>query len=86
VERCHGKLEGKALEKDVEENPEAKLIDRNKKFGVRPSAIYYALKKMKINNKKARLSGKEPRRKNKVLQNIKVINQTPCYSGYSLHR
>lgn len=52
VERRHRKLDWKALAKDVEENPDARLIDRAKKFGVRPSAVCYALKKMKINRKK----------------------------------
>jgi putative transposase len=41
-----------ALEKDVAENPDLRLIDRGKKFGFRPSAIFYALKKIKINRKK----------------------------------
>jgi transposase len=40
------------LEKDVEENPEARLIDRARKFGVRLSVICYSLKKIKINKKK----------------------------------
>ena len=34
------------------ENPESRLIDRAKKFEVRPSAISYALKQMKITRKK----------------------------------
>jgi putative transposase len=64
----HRKLDWKALEKDVEENPDARLIDRAKKFGVRPSAVCYALKKMKINRKKrTTLSRKKPRGTNKVL-------------------
>jgi len=36
----------------VEENPEARLIERARKFGVRARAICYALKKMKITRKK----------------------------------
>ncbi|MFM2026322.1 MAG: hypothetical protein RLZZ339_1037, partial [Cyanobacteriota bacterium] len=36
------KLDWKALSKDVQENPEARLRDRAEKFGVRPSAICYA--------------------------------------------
>jgi excisionase family DNA binding protein len=46
------KLNWKALERDVKENPDAKLIERAKKFGVRPSAICYALKKIEITRKK----------------------------------
>jgi transposase len=52
VKRRKRKLDWKALEKDVKENPSARLIDRAKKFGVRPSAISYALKEMKITRKK----------------------------------
>src|SRR4028118_52401 len=52
VKRRKRKLDWKALENDVKENPDARLIDRAKKFGVRPSAISYALKEMKITQKK----------------------------------
>ncbi len=52
VKRRNRKLDWSALKKDVEENPESRLIDRAKKFGVRPSAISYALKIMKITRKK----------------------------------
>jgi putative transposase len=62
VERRHRKLDWKALGKDVEENPDARLIDRANKFGVRPSAICYALKKMKINRKKKELRYRERNR------------------------
>ena len=47
VKHRQRKLDWKALSKDVQENPEARLRDRAEKFGVRPSAICYALKKMK---------------------------------------
>jgi len=33
------------FEMTIEENPEARLIERARKFGVRASAICYALKK-----------------------------------------
>ncbi|MDJ0575370.1 MAG: IS630 transposase-related protein [Xenococcaceae cyanobacterium MO_234.B1] len=52
VTRRNRKLDWKALEKDVQISPEVRLIDRAKEFGVRPSAISYALKKMKITRKK----------------------------------
>ena len=52
VKRRQRKLDWKALEKDIKENPEAKLADRAKKFGVSTSSIFYALKKMKITRKK----------------------------------
>ncbi len=52
VKRRNRKLDWKALEQNVQINPEARLIDRAKQFGVRPSAISYALKKMKITRKK----------------------------------
>ena len=52
VKRRNRKLDWKALEQDVRINPEARLIDRARQFGVRPSAISYAFKKMKITRKK----------------------------------
>src|SRR4028118_2299951 len=52
VKRRKRKLDWKALENDVKENPDARLIDRAKKFKVRPSARSYALKEMKITRKK----------------------------------
>lgn len=52
VKRRKRKLDWQALEKDVKENPDARLIDRAHKFCTRPSAISYALKEMKITRKK----------------------------------
>ncbi len=52
VKRRKRKLDWEALEKEVQINPEVRLIDRAKQFGVRPNAISYALKKMKITRKK----------------------------------
>jgi transposase len=52
VKRRKKKLDWKALENDVQEKPDARLIDRAKKFGVRLSAISYALKEMNITRKK----------------------------------
>ena len=46
------KLDWKELEKDVKQNPESKLADRAKKFGVNPTAIFYALKRMNFPWKK----------------------------------
>ena len=52
VEHRNRKLDWKALEKDVKENPNDRLVTRAKKFGVHISAISYALKKMGITRKK----------------------------------
>ena len=52
VKRRRRKLDWKELEKDVKQNPESKLADRAKKFGVNTTAIFYALKRMKITRKK----------------------------------
>ena len=41
-----------ALRKDVEDNPDHFQYERAKKFGVSPSAIYYALRRLKISCKK----------------------------------
>ncbi|MEG4990197.1 IS630 transposase-related protein [Microcoleus sp. BR0-C5] len=46
------KLDWEALKKDVERNPEARLVERARTFSVRPSAICYALKKMNLTRKK----------------------------------
>ena len=40
------KLGWKELEKDLKPNPEFKLVDRAKKFGVNQAAIFYALKRI----------------------------------------
>ncbi len=52
VSRRQRKLNWFALDKDVTDNPDLRLIDRAKKFQLTPSAIFYALKKIKINRKK----------------------------------
>ena len=52
VKHRQRKLDWKALKKDVEENPEARLVERSRNFWVRASAICYALNKMKITRKK----------------------------------
>ena len=54
------------MEKDVKENPSARLIDRAKKFGVRQSAIYYALKEMKITRKKKEMRYQERNREERM--------------------
>ena len=52
VTRRNRKLDWEALDKEIKINPDVRLIDRARQFGVRPSAISYALKKMKITRKK----------------------------------
>lgn len=52
VSRKPRKLDWQALAQDVQENPEARLIDRARTFGVGITTIYYALKRMKITRKK----------------------------------
>lgn len=46
------KINMEAFKKDVEENPDSYQYERAQKFGVSESAIYYALKRLKISNKK----------------------------------
>ena len=46
VKRRRIKLGWKELEKDLKPNPEFKLVDRAKKFGVNQAAIFYALKRI----------------------------------------
>lgn len=52
VKHRQRKLNWQDLKLDVMRNPDLKLIDRARKFDVRPSAISYAFKKMKITRKK----------------------------------
>ncbi len=66
VEHRHRKLDWEALEKDVAAHPDERLKDRAKKFGVRPSAISYALKKIKINRKKKELRYRERNRQERI--------------------
>ncbi len=59
VTRRRRKLDWEALRKDVEQNPETKLSERARKFGVRVNAIFYALREMRITKKKgAEILGK----------------------------
>lgn len=46
------KIDMEALGKDVKDNPDNFQYERAKKFGVSQSAIYYALKRLKISYKK----------------------------------
>ena len=66
IEHRERKIDWEALRKDVEENPEARLIERARKFGVRASAICYALKKMKITRKKKEFRYKERNREERI--------------------
>jgi transposase len=52
VKRRKRKLNWSELEQDVIAHPEARLVDRARKFGVTVNAIWYALKEMKIKRKK----------------------------------
>ena len=49
-------LNMEALRKDVEDNPDHFQYERAKKFGVSQSAIYYALRRLKISCKKNAIS------------------------------
>ena len=46
------KVDMEALGKDVEQNPDHYQYERAKKFGVGQSTIHYALKRLRISNKK----------------------------------
>ena len=59
VKRRDRKLDWSALEKDVSENPNTKLVDRAKKFGVHPSSLCYAFGELKITRKKKELRYRE---------------------------
>lgn len=50
------KIDMDALQKDVLQNPDHYQYERAKKFGVSQSAIFYALKRLKITDKKNTVS------------------------------
>jgi transposase len=57
-------LDRKELLKDIQENPETRLKQRAEKFGVSTTAIFKAIKKMKITRKKKNyVIGKEVEKK-----------------------
>ena len=60
------KLDWKELEKDVKQNLEYKLSDIYKKFGVNPTAIFYALKRMNFPWKKKQLCYRERNREERI--------------------
>ena len=60
------KLDWKELEKDVKQNPEALLAERAKKFAVNPTAIFYALKIMKITLIKKQIRYRERNREERI--------------------
>jgi putative transposase len=84
VKRRQRKLDWKALEKDVRENPDARLIDRAKKFGVRPSAISYALKEMEITRKKKELRYRERNREERIQYFRRLRELIRIYGSKSL--
>jgi transposase len=78
------KLDWKELEKDVKQNPESKLSDRYKKIGVNPTAIFYALKKMKITRKKKQLRYREINREERIKYYHKLRNLIKQFGSKSL--
>merc|ERR1712226_1822616 len=84
VKRRQRKLDWKELEKDVKQNPESKLADRAKKFGVNPTAIFYALKRMKITRKKKQLCYRERNREERIKYYQKLRNFIKKFGSKSL--
>ena len=52
VKRRHRKLDWKALEQHIKNEPDVRLKERAKHFGVHTTAIWYAIKQMNITRKK----------------------------------
>jgi putative transposase len=52
VHRRKRKLDWEALRQDMLDNPDVLLRERAVKFGVRPNAIFYAVKQMDFSHKK----------------------------------
>ena len=70
VPRRKRKLDWDALRTDVEQHPEATLVERAQTFGVSVSAISQTLKKMKITRKKrTEVSREKCRRTHDILSN-----------------
>ena len=84
VERRQRKLDWSALEKDVRENPDAKLIERAKRFGVHPTAFWYALKKMKITRKQKELRYRERNREERIQYYRNLRELIKIYGSKSL--
>lgn len=84
VKRRRRKLDYQALEKDVAENPDARLIDRAQKFGVRPSAIHYAFKVLNIRRKKKELRYTERNREERIKYYQLLRELIKVYGSYSL--
>ena len=82
VEHRQRQLDWKALENEIPENPEARLKERAKKFGVSSTAIFSALTKTKITRKKKELRYRQRNRQERIkyynplsaLQNVLFMN------------
>ncbi len=69
------KLDWEALKKDVEKNPEARLVERARTFRRQTECHLLCLKKIENYKKKTTsLSRKKSRRKNEILQKFERIN------------
>lgn len=66
VKYRYRKLDSKELEKYIKENPEVKLKLIAEKFEVSTTAIWTALKKMKITRKKKELRYQERNREERI--------------------
>jgi transposase len=76
VKHRQRKLDWEALKKDVEKNPEARLVERARTFRRQTECHLLCLKKIENYQKKKTisLSRKKSRIKNKILQRAERIN------------
>lgn len=80
------KLNWKALEQHIQDEPDAKLKERAEYFGVHTTAIWYAIKQMNITRKKtAKVSRAQSSRETRVSPTITTDRSTTGKSEFNLH-
>lgn len=80
------KLNWKALEQHIQDEPDAKLKDRAEHFGVHTTAIWYAIKQMNITRKKtAKVSRAQSSRETRVSSRITTDRSTTGKSEFNLY-
>lgn len=80
------KLNWKALEQHIKDEPDAKLKERAEHFGVHTTAIWYAIKQMNITRKKtAKVSRAQSSREAEISEAITANCSTTGKPKFNLH-
>lgn len=86
VKRRDRKLNWKALEQHIKDEPNTKLKDRAEHFGVHTTAVWYAIKQMNITRKKtAKVSRAQSSRETAVSPAITTDSSTTGKPKFNLH-